>query len=107
MPEFKLSKETGTKKFELLMAIDYDDEGNVESQEFYNGVNWSDNPAEIRLNTNYCDEDEQDEWNLFFNDFMHLLESDDLVIKVKTLKEVDDSYYFSEESIEIILIEED
>lgn len=89
------------------MAIDYDDEGNVESQEFYNGVNWSDNPAEIRLNTNYCDEDEQDEWNLFFNDFMHLLESDDLVIKVKTLKEVDDSYYFSEESIEIILIEED
>lgn len=107
MPEFKLSKETGTKKFELLMAIDYDDEGNVESQEFYNGVNWSDNPAEIRLNTNYCDEDEQDGWNLFFNDFMHLLESDDLVIKVKTLKEVDDSYYFSEESIEIILIEED
>lgn len=107
MPEFKLSKETGTKKFELLMAIDYDDEGNVEYQEFYNGVNWSDNPAEIRLNTNYCDEDEQDEWNLFFNDFMHLLESDDLVIKVKTLKEVDDSYYFSEESIEIILIEED
>ena len=70
MPEFKLSKEAGTKKFELSMAIDYDEDGNIEAQEFYDGVDWSDNPADIRLNTSYCDEDEQDEWNLFFNDFI-------------------------------------
>ncbi|WP_299525300.1 hypothetical protein [uncultured Methanobrevibacter sp.] len=107
MSEFKLSKESGTKKFEILMAIDYDENGNVEAQEFYNGVGWSNSPAEIRLSASYCDEDEQNEWNLFFNDFMHLLESDDLVNKAKTLKEVNDSYYFAEESIEIILTEED
>ena len=63
-----------------------------EAQEFYDGVDWSDNPADIRLNTSYCDEDEQDEWNLFFNDFMHLLESNELTEKAETLKEVDDSY---------------
>ena len=87
MPEFKLSKEAGTKKFELSIAIDYDEDGNIEAQEFYDGVDWSDNPADIRLNTSYCDEDEQDEWNLFFNDFMHLLESNELTEKAETLKE--------------------
>ena len=107
MPEFKLSKEAGTKKFELSIAIDYDEDGNIEAQEFYDGVDWSDNPADIRLNTSYCDEDEQDEWNLFFNDFMHLLESNELSEKAETLKEVDDSYYFVEECIEIVLTEED
>ena len=86
MPEFKLSKEAGTKKFELSIAIDYDEDGNIEAQEFYDGVDWSDNPADIRLNTSYCDEDEQDEWNLFFNDFMHLLESNELTEKAETLK---------------------
>ena len=49
MPEFKLSKEAGTKKFELSIAIDYDEDGNIEAQEFYDGVEWSDNPADIRL----------------------------------------------------------
>ena len=107
MPEFKLSKEAGIRKFELSIAIDYDEDGNVEAQEFYNGTNWSDNPADIRLSANYCDEDEQDEWNLFFNDFMHLLESNELIEKTKNLKKVDDSYYFVEEGIEIILTEED
>ena len=38
MPEFKLSKEAGTKKFELSIAIDYDEDGNIEAQEFYDGV---------------------------------------------------------------------
>ena len=85
----------------------YDEDGNIEAQEFYDGVDWSDNPADIRLNTSYCDEDEQDEWNLFFNDFMHLLESNELTEKAETLKEVDDSYYFVEECIEIVLTEED
>ena len=70
-------------------------------------MEWSDNPADIRLNTSYCDEDEQDEWNLFFNDFMHLLESNELTEKAEILKEVDDSYYFVEECIEIVLTEED
>ena len=32
MPEFKLSKEAGTKKFELSMAIDYDEDGNKEPE---------------------------------------------------------------------------
>ena len=91
----------------LSIAIDYDEDGNIEAQEFYDGVDWSDNPADIRLNTSYCDEDEQDEWNLFFNDFMHLLESNELTEKAETLKEVDDSYYFVEECIEIVLTEED
>ena len=107
MPEFKLSKEAGTKKFELSIAIDYDEDGNIEAQEFYNGVDWSDNPADIRLSTSYCDEDEEDEWKLFCNDFMHLLESEELIEKIKNLKEVDDSYYFVEEGIEIVLTEED
>ena len=40
MPEFKISKEAGTKKFELLMAIDYGEDGNMEAQEFYDGVGW-------------------------------------------------------------------
>ena len=30
MPDFKLTKELGTKKFELLMAVDYDEDGNME-----------------------------------------------------------------------------
>ncbi len=107
MPEFKISKEAGTKKFELLMAIDYGEDGNMEAQEFYDGVGWSDNPADIRLSNSYCDEDEQDEWNLFFNDFMHLLESNELANKAENLKEVDDSYYFAEECIEIVVTEED
>ena len=38
---------------------------------------------------------------------MHLLESHELTEKAKTLKEVDDSYYFVEECIEIVLTEED
>ena len=42
-----------------------------------------------------------------FNDFMHLLESNELTEKAETLKEVDDSYYFVEECIEIVLTEED
>ena len=51
MPEFKLTKELGTKKFELLMAVDYDEDGNIESQEFYDGVDWIDNPADIKFNS--------------------------------------------------------
>lgn len=38
---------------------------------------------------------------------MHLLESNELTEKAETLKEVDDSYYFVEECIEIVLTEED
>lgn len=107
MPEFKLSKEAGLKKFELEMAIDYDEDGNVEAQEFWNGVDWSENPADLRINNVFCDEDEQEEWNIFFNDFMHLLESEKLVEKLSKLKEIDDSYYFNEEDIKAVVTEED
>ena len=110
MPEFKLSKEAGTKKFELSMAIDYDEDGNIEAQEFYDGVDWSDNPADIRLNTSYCDEDEQDEWNLFFNDFMHLLESHELTEKaivVMRLKNMDEAITLLKDSDAHILEKKD
>lgn len=107
MPEFKLSKEIGTRKFELEMAIDYDEDGNIEAQEFWNGVEWSDNPAELRINNSYCDEDEQEDWNVFFNDFMHILESGELFEKLADLKEVDDSCYFMEEDIKAVVMEED
>lgn len=107
MPEFRLSKEVGTKKFELLMAIDYDEDGNVESQEFYDGENWIDNPSDIKFNSNSCDADEQDDLIVFINDFMHLYETEELINVLKTLKEVDDSYYFNEESIDVTVIEED
>ncbi|MCC9262034.1 hypothetical protein MBBWO_08140 [Methanobrevibacter woesei] len=107
MPEFKLTKELGTKKFELLMAVDYDEDGNIESQEFYDGVDWIDNPADIKFNSEYCDSDDQDDWIVFINDFMHLFETGELFNVLKTLKEVDDSYYFNEESIDVVVIEED
>ena len=34
MPEFKLSKEAGTKKFELSIAIDYDEDGILKLRSF-------------------------------------------------------------------------
>ncbi|WP_303294691.1 hypothetical protein [Methanobrevibacter woesei] len=107
MPDFKLTKELGAKKFELLMAVDYDEDGNIESQEFYDGVDWIDNPADIKFNSEYCDSDDQEDWIVFINDFMHLLETEELLNVLKTLKEVDDSHYFNEESIDIVVIEED
>ena len=38
---------------------------------------------------------------------MHLLETGELLNVIKTLKEVDDSHYFNEESIDVVVIEED
>lgn len=107
MPEFRLSKEKGAKKLEIIMAVDYDSEGNIENQEFYDGIEWCDNPTDLRYAKSYCDEEAQEDWNIFFNSFMHLLESDELMEKIIDLKELDDNYYFSEEEIDIVVIEED
>ena len=85
----------------------YDEDGNIESQEFYDGVDWIDNPADIKFNSEYCDSDDQDDWIVFINDFMHLFETGELFNVIKTLKEVDDSHYFNEESIDVVVIEED
>ena len=49
MPEFKLSKEAGTKKFELSIAIDYDEDGNIEAQEFYDCRRKAELPASAPL----------------------------------------------------------
>ncbi len=131
MPEFKIAKESGTK-FDILMSVDYDEDGNIETQEFYDGEDWFENPSEIRFANSYCDneesydeeidlsddieeEDEEDyfneeileEWNIFINDLMHLFETNQLNEKIEKLKEIDDSYFFSEEEIEVTLVEED
>lgn len=107
LPEFKLSKNVGIKNFKLEIAIDYDDEGNVEIIEFLNDFGWSENPSDLRLNNIFCDENDQDEWNNFFNDFMFLLESGKLPQRLSKLKNIDDSCYFNEEDINAVLIEED
>lgn len=108
MPEFKLTNLSDSADCEIIMAIDYDDEGNVENQEFYTGSDWSDNPAELRENTTFiCDEDEQEEWNYFFNGFMYLLETGELIEELVNLKEINDSYEFTDEDIKIVLTEED
>ncbi|MCC7553759.1 MAG: hypothetical protein KO202_04600 [Methanobacteriaceae archaeon] len=101
MPEFKITKESGVKKFEIQMAIDFDEEGEIENQEYSNGDEWSDNPSDLRICTSYCDEEEQEEWNVFFNDFMYLLESNELIDEVKKLKNIGDSYFFNEEDMEV------
>ena len=107
MPEFKLTKEYGSQNFEILMAIDYDYDGEIENMEFWTGSDWSENPAEMREINLVCDEEEQAEWNNFFNDFMHLLESDELIEKLVTLKNESDSCFFDEEDIKAVLTEED
>ena len=107
MPEFKLTKEAGSFNFEILIGMDFDDEGNVENQEYWNGADWSENPSDMREMNISCDEEEQEEWNNFFNDFMHLLEDDELVEELSKLKEIDDSCFFDEEDIKAILTEED
>ncbi|OWT33278.1 hypothetical protein BGI41_03170 [Methanobrevibacter sp. 87.7] len=108
MPEFKLTNLSSSADCEILMAIDYDDDGEVENQEFYTGSDWTDNPAELRENTTFiCDEEEQEEWNYFFNGFMHLLETGELIEELKNLKEINDSYEFDDEDIKVELTEED
>ncbi|WP_409200715.1 hypothetical protein [Methanobrevibacter sp. DSM 116169] len=103
MPEFKLTKESGVNKFEILMAVDFDEDGNIENQEYYDGEEWSDNPADLRICSTLCDTDDQEEWNNFFNDFMYLLESDDLFNELKKLKTPEDSYFLIDEGIEVKL----
>lgn len=108
MPEFKLTNEASETECEIIMAIDYDENGEVENQEFYTGSDWSDNPADLRENTTYiCEEEEQEDLNNFFNGFMHLLESGELIEELKNLKEIDDSYIFSDEDIKVVLTDED
>lgn len=107
MIEFKLSKDVGVKKFEIQIALDFDDEGNIKTQEYSNGLDWSDNPLDLRNCSSYCDELDQEEWDVFFNDFMFLLESDELLKQLSKLKKEGDSYFFDEENIEGILIGED
>jgi hypothetical protein len=107
MPEFKLSKKYGNKNFIVQMAIDFDDEGNIINQEYWNGINWSDIPSDLRIYNSFCNSDDQDEWNIFYNDLMYLLESNEILNHLKSLKKEGDSYFFSDEDIEIKLIEED
>ncbi|WP_461461805.1 hypothetical protein [Methanobrevibacter sp.] len=108
MPEFKLTNIDSSTDCEIIMAVDFDDDNQVENQEFYTGSDWSDNPADLRETTTFiCDEDEQEDWNNFFNGFMYLLENGELIEELKNLKERDDSYTFDDEGIKVVLTEED
>ena len=80
------------------MAFDFDENGEIENQEYSNGGEWSDNPLDIGI-CSACDEEEQEEWNNFFNDFMYLLESSDLLNEIRNLKDIGNSYFFNEENI--------
>ncbi|MDL2246467.1 hypothetical protein LJB96_02500 [Methanobrevibacter sp. OttesenSCG-928-K11] len=107
MPEFKLSKRYANKELVVQMAIDFDDEGNIINQEYWNGINWSEIPSDLRIYNSFCNSDDQDEWNIFYNDLMYLLESNEILNHLKPLKAKGDSYFFTDEDIEIELIEED
>ncbi|MDO5848868.1 MAG: hypothetical protein Q4P18_04990 [Methanobrevibacter sp.] len=107
MPEYRLSKQIGEIRFEMFADIFLDDDGNIETHEFYNDVYWCENPCEIIYANIYCDESKQEEWNLFSNSIAALFENKDFLKKIKKLENVNDSFYFSEEEIDVVLTEED
>jgi len=107
MPDFKISRESGVKKFEIVIAIDFDKNGEIFIQEYSNGNQWSDNLSDIRICNYYCDDETQEEWDNFLNDFLYLLESNELLPKIAKLKNKEDSYFFNEENIELKKIEEE
>lgn len=86
------------------MALDYDSKGNIETHEFYNDNYWCQEPADLILGKIYCDESKQEEWNLFCDEIVNLFENKEFLKKIEM---VNDSRYFSEEDIEIILMEKD
>lgn len=107
MPEFKLLKEIGLIKFDVSMALDFNNEGNIEAQEFYTDGYRCENVADLVYGNNFCDESHREEWIFFSDDIVTLFENKDFFKKIKKLESVNDSCFFTDESIEVILIEED
>lgn len=103
----KLSKNIGLLKFKILIEVDFDSFGDVESYEFFDGCSYYDNPSDIRFSKVFCDDSIQDEWDYFLNDVLQLFDSGILFKKIKKLNEEHNSYYFSEEEIKITLSEID
>ena len=90
------------------MAVDFNEDNQVETLEFYTGSYWSENPADLIENLAFiCDEEKQESWNNFFNSFMYLLENGKLLEELRNLKQKDDYYIFDDEEIKIVLTEED
>lgn len=104
MNEYKLSKKISIFKFEIFLDINFDNLGNIESYEFYDGLFYYDNPSDICFSKVFCDERKENEWNLFLNDLLYLFDNEVLFKKIKKLKIKEDSYYFDEEEIKITLI---
>lgn len=98
MSVFKLLKEVGLIKFEVLIA--FDDDFNIE--EISCNQFWCQDPADLIFAKNSCDIHKQEEWDLFCQDILDLTENKDFFKKIKKLKQVNDSYYFFEENIEVI-----
>lgn len=107
MPEFKLLKEMGLIKFDVSMALDFDDEGNIEAHEFYTDDYRCENACDLVYGNNFCDESHREEWVLFSDEIVNLFENKDFFKKIKKLKSVNDSCFFTDEGIDVILIEED
>lgn len=87
------------------MALDYDDEGNIEAQEFSDGKYWCEIPSDLIFANNFCNESTQEEWNIFSEEIVNLLENKDFLEKIKKLRHINDSFY--EEDINIVLVEKD
>ncbi len=72
MSEFKLLNIDSFTEYEIIMAVDFNEDNQVENQEFYTGSYWSENPADLRENLAFiCDVEKQESWNNFFNNFMY------------------------------------
>ena len=108
MSEFKLLNIDSFTEYEIIMAVDFNEDNQVENQEFYTGSYWSENPADLRENLAFiCDVEKQESWNNFVNNFMYLLENGELIEELRNLKQKDDYYIFDDEEIKIVLTEED
>lgn len=100
-----LLKEIGLIKFKILMALDYDAYGNIEAHEFYDGKYRCELASDLVYANTFCDEETQEEWNLFAEEIANLIESKEFLEKIKKLRHINDSFY--EENINIVLVEKD
>lgn len=105
MPEFMLLKEIGLTKFKILMSLDYGSDGNIEAHEFYDGKFWCEMPSDLIFANTFCDESTQEEWNIFTEEIVHMIENKEFLEKIKKLRNINDSFY--EEDINIVLVEKD